>query len=504
MFSLFFYRLYFRLLMLISMLILCQSCDHDQNLNHQSAQDQSAQDQSIQDQSIQDQSAQDQSAQDQFVGLSTEALNDPLTCKQCHLDHFNQWSGSMHAYASKDPIFKALNAKGQRDTNGALGDFCVQCHAPMAKILGLTTDGLNLDEIPEKYQGITCAFCHQIESVDGDFNNPLFWAGDGVLRGAIADPFPNPVHRSEYRGIMNRKELKSSDMCGACHDIFTQNQVHLERTYWEWKQTSFNQESIAQQNTCGQCHMPGRDGIATIYEGVPERRLHDHLMPGVDLAIIDDFPLKEEMKNRVAEELEHLFLTEICVQQGTGGAGIDFHLENVSAGHRFPSGAAIDRRLWVHLKAFDLNGQLVFETGNVAETQGLQEASQADENLIFYGDLGFKADGSKTHFFWEIQSVSRNTLPSPTSFLNTDPRYEDPHVIQKYRIASEFPIQSVEAQIYLKAIDQAMIDDLIDSGDLDPKYQFRIPAMTVGPLRKWTLGNTTFKMEFNADCSNPF
>jgi hypothetical protein len=77
-------------------------------------------------------------------------------------------------------------------------------------------------------------------------------------------------------------------------------------------------------------------------------------------------------------------------------------------------------------------------------------------------------------------------------------------VIQKYRIASEFPIQSVEAQIYLKAIDQATIDDLIDSGDLDPKYQFRIPAMTVGPLRKWTLGNTTFKMEFNADCSNPF
>ena len=38
----------------------------------------------------------------------------------------------MHAYAAEDPVFLAMNARGQRETKGALGDFCVKCHAPMA------------------------------------------------------------------------------------------------------------------------------------------------------------------------------------------------------------------------------------------------------------------------------------------------------------------------------------------------------------------------------------
>ena len=34
--------------------------------------------------------------------------------------------------AMDDPVFIAMNKKGQRETNGALGTFCVNCHAPMA------------------------------------------------------------------------------------------------------------------------------------------------------------------------------------------------------------------------------------------------------------------------------------------------------------------------------------------------------------------------------------
>ena len=32
----------------------------------------------------------------------------------------------MHAYASDDPVFQAMNKRAQRETNGALGDFCVR------------------------------------------------------------------------------------------------------------------------------------------------------------------------------------------------------------------------------------------------------------------------------------------------------------------------------------------------------------------------------------------
>ena len=70
---------------------------------------------------------------------SIAELQDPQTCNECHPKHYQQWSGSMHAYASDDPVFVAMNKRGQREINGALGTFCVKCHAPMAVELGLTS-----------------------------------------------------------------------------------------------------------------------------------------------------------------------------------------------------------------------------------------------------------------------------------------------------------------------------------------------------------------------------
>src|SRR6266852_6748166 len=81
--------------------------------------------------------------------LTHAELTDPETCKTCHPDHFAEWSRSMHAYSSEDPVFIAMNKRGQRETNGQLGDFCVKCHAPMAVQTNLTKDGLNLDTVPK-------------------------------------------------------------------------------------------------------------------------------------------------------------------------------------------------------------------------------------------------------------------------------------------------------------------------------------------------------------------
>jgi hypothetical protein len=49
---------------------------------------------------------------------SVDKLMDPETCNECHQDHYKEWSGSMHAYASEDPVFRAMNARGQEETNG--------------------------------------------------------------------------------------------------------------------------------------------------------------------------------------------------------------------------------------------------------------------------------------------------------------------------------------------------------------------------------------------------
>src|SRR5690606_31553206 len=123
-----------------------------------------------------------------------EALQDPETCAECHPDHYREWLGSMHAYAAEDPVFRAMNAKAQRETNGEIGDFCVRCHAPVAVELGLTQDGLNLDELPREVQGVTCWYCHQVEAIEGTHNNPLRIAMDAVMRGDVREALEPDVH----------------------------------------------------------------------------------------------------------------------------------------------------------------------------------------------------------------------------------------------------------------------------------------------------------------------
>ena len=64
------------------------------------------------------------------------------TCKQCHPNHYNEWSGSMHAYALKDPVWFALHSKEQthfqENENIDLGQFCIMCHSPIAFIKSIS------------------------------------------------------------------------------------------------------------------------------------------------------------------------------------------------------------------------------------------------------------------------------------------------------------------------------------------------------------------------------
>ena len=59
----------------------------------------------------------------QKITLTGQALQDPNNCLPCHQDQFREWSGSMHAYAAEDPVFRAMNKRMIRETNGASKEF---------------------------------------------------------------------------------------------------------------------------------------------------------------------------------------------------------------------------------------------------------------------------------------------------------------------------------------------------------------------------------------------
>jgi Cytochrome c554 and c-prime len=147
--------------------------------------------------------------------LTREQLLDPTQCKDCHPKHYNEWSASMHAYASKDPVFLAMNRRGQEESGGTLGPFCVNCHMPMAVQENKITDFAHPEQVPENLQGITCYFCHNAISVEADHSNAkVNLANDTTMRAAIDRAQIPSVHKVQYSKNHSPLELDSSLMCG--------------------------------------------------------------------------------------------------------------------------------------------------------------------------------------------------------------------------------------------------------------------------------------------------
>lgn len=400
----------------------------------------------------------------------------------------------MHAYAADDPIFLAMNQRGQREAG--IGDFCVKCHAPMAVRTGATTDGLNLASLPQSLKGVTCYFCHSVDAVEGTHDNPLRLASDGVVRGPLRDPVANPAHASEYSVLHDRDRLESSQLCGACHDIVNQHGTHLERTFAEWQASVFAQPLIG--TTCGQCHMDQSLELqpAASGPGVVPRRLHSHRFPGVDLPLDRD----PDAATRAAVQsfLDTSLQSALCVK-GTAAsdAQIQLVLDNVAAGHSWPSGAAQDRRAWVELTAFAA-GAPVYQSGVVAPGTSVTQLDDPDAWLI--RDCLFDAQGKEAHMFWQATEYESNLLPAQLTFDATDPRYYQSHVVQRYPRSGQlgaFP-DRVTARVWLQPIGLDVFDDLVASGDLVDTERYRVAELRerlrplpVGAPIEWTADSAT-------------
>ena len=431
---------------------------------------------------------------DKGTRLTAAERLDPASCASCHPDHHASWSLSMHAHAGEDPVFRAMNAYGQRQTNGELGDFCVSCHAPLALALGATTDGTNLDVVDPVLQGITCAVCHQIDAVTGDHNNATSWSPGPTFLGGLDRPLATPAHDSQYSLLHDRERAQSAELCGACHDVVTPAGVHLERTFLEWQDSVYSVEEAGVQQTCGSCHMRGSDGQAADVVGAPGRRVHDHAMPGLDIDLTGD-PVADRQAELVQDALDSTVLLTLEVYDYGAGTGVNVALDNIAAGHSFPSGAAHDRRAWVEVVARDDAGVVLWSTGRVGAQQSLRDAMATDSTLWWLGDRAWASDGADAHMFWEVADVESQLLAPPSRLSSDDPAYEEPHQVRTFDMGVVFPA-TVEAAIHIRPIGLDVLDILVDSGDLDSAVRDRLPTFTLaGSVATWSAADEADESE---------
>ncbi len=351
--------------------------------------------------------------------LTLEDFARPESCAPCHPNHYDEWEGSMHAYAAIDPVFLKMQDRGQEDTNKQLDQFCIQCHSPVASKLGHTPPGYRQEDLPPlALKGVSCTACHSIVSVEEHKNAQATFDPREGMRGSIPDPISTPAHKSVYSELFT-----SSDLCGACHNVINGRNVIIENTYTEWVSSPAAAEGIQ----CQDCHMPAYQGQAAV--GGPQREVHRHTFVGVDVALIDDFPDKEEQFRLVTELLRSAARIEVTVPDSVRSGGffpLYVTITSLTAGHNLPTGAVADRQMWLAVTITDqATGEVVYQSGHLDANGDLYDrhseiAPNLDYDLVVFNQQLVGETGDDVFFSWEAFDERTIAIPPLESVT---PRY---------------------------------------------------------------------------------
>jgi hypothetical protein len=320
------------------------------------------------------------------------------------------------------------------------------------------------------------------------------------MRGPIKDPLEPPAHGVEFSNTYVDTRPESTSMCGGCHDIVTPTGVHLERTLEEYRANLFSKSGDAQPpafESCVGCHMPGTSGQAAVAPaGAPQRTVHEHLWPGVDVPLTE-FPNRDAMRSAVEDCQLGVASISFFTLEVTPPDLFTFQMET-SAGHNQPSGAAQDRRMWLEFLAYDQDGKLLDDqsSGNIADGQ-IEDDLQRDPHLLLFRDRIYGTKGEPVHMFWDAakskahpEGYESNLLPAPSTTYVEGRRA----IIKQYRASGPSGLPArVTARLRMRPIGMDVLQDLVKSGDLDPALISQVPTLDFRAQIEWTRDMGTLK-----------
>ncbi|MEK7775206.1 MAG: multiheme c-type cytochrome [Candidatus Zixiibacteriota bacterium] len=333
---------------------------------------------------------------------------EPATsCKTCHPRHFDEWSGSMHAYALQDPAFLALRRVGQSQYINALNGLCEGCHSPIgARSNEIKWGPIAAEDLsPVTQEGIGCDVCHTVTSLSRLSNAGFLLTPGNTKHGGLRDPQPNVHHASAFNDL-----YQSSEYCGSCHDLVTDAGLGLETVFQEWRKSGFQSTG----KTCSDCHMTAYSGVAAI--GGQVRTVHDHRFIGADIALID-FPNRDNQLAKVTEMLRGaLTVSHDIPTTITAGSilPIQITLTNDKTGHDVPSGVPFIRQIWLFVIMRNQQGDTVYASGQLDANGDLMDNHSAyperDHDLFNTQATMMRADSSETGFPWDAALLTNPSI----------------------------------------------------------------------------------------------
>jgi hypothetical protein len=172
--------------------------------------------------------------------------------------------------------------------------------------------------------------------------------------------------------------------------------------------------------------------------------------------------------------------------------------------------------MWLEVSAFDADGKLIESSSSgVIGDQELEEKPVADPRhdprLWMFRDHIFDASGEPTHMFWDAAPSQKHPLgyESNTLQVRKETLGLGTHFIEKvYELpganGTATPAR-VTARLRMRAIGMDVLQDLVDSGDLEPAVIKQMPTLTFGAQLEWNLADgfmNTISAEGTPDCDS--
>ncbi len=324
--------------------------------------------------------------------LGTRKYDDfekPEYCgSSCHTDFYQQWGQAMMSQAythhwDEIEYFKLAVPHAEKDPKVAgVKAGCNGCHAPTAFLAG-DVPPPRPEAKSRANESVSCDVCHTITGFNGTTpHNFNYYSEPGTIKYGPREGAVSPVHKTQKSEF-----IQTGDFCGTCHNEKSPYDVWVKSTHLEWKEGPYAKEGVR----CQDCHMtkaPGR--VATVAEDVPDA--WQHLFHGAH----DPGKVRGTIEVRVhpdAREIEpgdRLTLTVALFNQKTG--------------HKFPTGSAEERLVWLHVEAKDAKGTVYHLP---VDKQGFKgEEYTIAASTLAYQDMGIPLN------LPDFKGIQRDGIPS--------------------------------------------------------------------------------------------
>ena len=424
---------------------------------------------------------------------SAAEFTPPEVCAECHAKQYEEWTGSIHALAFKDPVYQGELNLAVKAVGHEISRQCEGCHSPAGVVTG-EIKGPGLKGLsPMALAGVSCDVCHSIVGTT-HWQTPSHEPQNGsfILRPGVDTPEGpqlrkmGPLAVSDDCGMGFHECDQSSlhlqaDLCAGCHQVYHYDKhFPLEATYLEWKHGAYAQKTIL----CQDCHMVDLETFKRTADEFkkPERHEYRHYFNGANYLLYylaagaatkaGDEALAANIMNKyemAVGRLQSAADLEITPVYNNGRLDeVKVRVKNIRAGHNLPTSLTNIRQLWLEITATDEKGQVLMTSGAV-DANG-----QLPENTRLFNSDGM---GSDFHFAvdpWVITAFSRHDTIPPKG-------YKDVY----YGInAGTSPVVKLDVKLRYRQADQKIAEKLLanvpEDIDLNATYGLaEVPPLPV-------------------------